>query len=788
MPERAHFRRVCFPLYIAALVFLSSFCYAIPMRVNVGFDGVQKSGFWTPVAVSLENASEENVEGTILIRGVTGDRRALPLCTVQVDLPRHSKKVFHTYVRLPEYGGPIVVTLDRRGGVLATKTVNINPASLDDKLVVSIGNRASRLSFLQGETIRVPPRTLSNRRGPGPTEANIHAGSIAPSFLPDRPAAFEGVDVMVISDLSADSTDRDALDAICAWVASGGTLVISAGANYRVYSGNFYKELLPVKITGATSVPGLDCLKSLGKADFPSAAVAVADSSVKPDVGRALASQSGVPIVVERDYGLGRVIYLAFDHKSSPFRDWRGQTEFWKGILRVPPREPIAATNTGERGRHGYYPGPIPGHWTGQPQALGVVVAQNPSVKAPSFNTISLFLLAYLVILVPVNYFVLRRRRRLELAWVTTPAVILLFTVGAYAIGYTMKGGDLRLREAVLIEGSCEARFARKTSMASVFSPARRSYDVTIADAHAISQAISAEEREVPPVAYIGETSVMPDVPMAMWSSKSFEAVSGTDLGGCVTADLTLEGGRLRGVVRNNTGLNLENCALVYGTARQDIGHIKKGGSAKADLQCAGSSGGGPRPRSYYYGNDRTPLSQRLLDYARRMSQTVGQPVLVAAVESAKPAFGISNADPVSEHATSCVFRLSYRASGSFTLAPEMMQPQIIEISDHGYERSSRRPGMISVWLDGSGPVTASFHVPMPPNSVITELSLVGIPAGVTVTIHNTATGAWDEVQKNQSIRNPRDYLSAGSEVRVNFKGNDVELQCGISVSGKTRQ
>ena len=78
-------------------------------------------------------------------------------------------------------------------------------------------------------------------------------------------------------------------------------------------------------------------------------------------------------------------------------------------------------------GGYGYRGGPS------YPQDAGgltSVVSQNPSIKTPSFNTIGLFLLAYILMLVPVNYFVLKKKKRLELAW--WPGVVLC------ASGYAM--------------------------------------------------------------------------------------------------------------------------------------------------------------------------------------------------------------------------------------------------------------------------------------------------------------------------------------------------------------
>lgn len=95
-------------------------------------------------------------------------------------------------------------------------------------------------------------------------------------------------------------------------------------------------------VEGVADVPRMNALSKLGKSPFPAGPVTVVKSTVKKDVGRVIVAEGGVPLVVERSYGSGLVIFLAFDHLSSPFKDWSGQVEFWKSIIRRPTGLPIA--------------------------------------------------------------------------------------------------------------------------------------------------------------------------------------------------------------------------------------------------------------------------------------------------------------------------------------------------------------------------------------------------------------------------------------------------------------
>jgi len=795
MQIAACFRRVCYPLSVLiALAGLGTTCHAVSMKVTLGFGGVEKSSVWTPVAVSLSNKSDENVEGVLVMTQPDIDQPPLPACTTQVSLPGHSTKMYHIYIRITGYGGKLRVSLLPRGfGVLASRDVNMQPADTNDRLVVTIGDRAARLSFMQGETINVPPQPRS-RLYPTTvaTQATIHAGSLLPTELPDRPAAYEAANVIVASGLSPDTVDPNALKALCMWVASGGTLVVSTGADYKAYMNPFYDELLPVKIVGAADLPGMPSLSSMGNTAFPAGPAAVTKATLKPGIGSAMATESGMPLVAERKYGAGRVIFLAFDLRASPFKDWNGQTEFWKSIVRSSTGEPIVATSTGfandQNPSRSYYPGQdSPG--------LASVTMQNPSIKTPSVNTIGFFLLAYLIVLVPVNYLLLRRKRRLEMAWVSTPAIVLIFALGAYAIGYTMKGGELRLCECRVIEGSSGARFARAVSNAFVFSPARRSYDLAVADPTAISQVIPLNRDDGAVDTYLGETTAVRDVSIPMWSSKTFEAVGGEDLGGAIETNLKLNGSEVSGTIKNNTSLDLHDCAVHYGNVESGSFTLRKGDVQH--IRVAVGKAAPPQSPNYY--GAETDIRLRLLQFSRSTAASLGPPTLVGFSSPRQGVFSLPNDRPRAECATCYIFHLDYQTGDTISIPPGMIS---------GSSRGSApiRPGQNEGMLQGdmySGSASIlTYRLPVLPGFRVTSLRVLGgvrqqgrkTAGGLKVSsdILNCKTGRWEPVNIPSAgpLPSPTSYVSPDNRVTLKVANNQsggyaMLVTCGLSAEAK---
>lgn len=774
-------------LSAALALALACACGAVTMRVNVGFDGATKSSYWTPISVELENKSATDVQGTLASsQEQTGDKRRAATFSTEVDLPAHSKKGYHIYTRLDEYGGDLTVTLSDGKKVIVTQTVQVDAASPASLVVVSVGRKTSRLGFLSGDSIQVKPKGLAGQpayRGPGRGHnANIEIGSVESRRLPDRLAAYEGVDCLVISSsFDPAATNRRALRAITGWVASGGLLVVTTGSNYQPFQNRFFDELLPVHVRGAANLDSVTCLNSMGGAAFPQGPAAVTRGTLKPGIGRSLAEQNGIPIVAERDYGAGRVVFVAFDHTASPFRDWSGQSEFWKSLLSTPPAGALVKT-AGVQTQEGYGPS-----YGGSPEPprddddLIRTVEQTHTMKAPSFTLLGLFLLGYIVALVPVNYFVLRRKRRLELAWATTPAIVLLFSLGAYGIGYSIKGGGLKLMEASIVEGSSNARYARIVTTASLFSPSKTDYDIEINDPGSIASVLGLNSDEEAPDGVAGSSTILKGVGLPMWSSRNLQSVGDVEIGGKLATKLVLDGRRVVGKITNRTGIDLADCCLVYGGNKVDIHDLGNGDTAEADvtysLGMSGSSYAGPHPT----------LRQKLLAVAVSRAGSLDVPVLIGAARESEGPIGLRDESPDVESETVYVFRLDYGDGPTFRFDPDQLQGSVVNVTG-GYSQDEE--GEVAAWIDAGGRAVFVYRIPLRGKGIVTELRINGQSASrVASEIYNVQTGSWDAFNTGSStIKNAQRYVDANHAVKIRalvMKGNEVYAAYRVEASGK---
>jgi hypothetical protein len=144
------------------------------------------------------------------------------------------------------------------------------------------------------------------------------------------------------------------------------------------------------------------------------------------DDGRILwALPGGDALVAQRNLGLGTVSFLAWDLTNANMERVGRAAQIIAGL--VPP---VASMMS-----HSLF------H-----QVLLNQIDPDPTVSPPNALLVLLLLAAYWVVVGPVNYFRLSRRKRIELSWVTIPIIIAVFCALFYAIGHFTRSNRDTLR------------------------------------------------------------------------------------------------------------------------------------------------------------------------------------------------------------------------------------------------------------------------------------------------------------------------------------------------------
>jgi hypothetical protein len=466
----------------------------VSVSATAAFEGHYDVGAWLPLYVDLDNGSGQ----ALSLEVSAGPSAGAATFVVPVEMPPGSRKRVPLTVR-PEFEAhSIRVSINENGSVLAQRSVPVDPAKGDD-LIVLVSDHDGTLTGLDALS-----RSGSGRIAP-----------IVPTSLPDEALAYSSVDYLVLSDVDTGALTADQAEAIRQWVALGGQLVVVGGAGVGRTLAGLPMALQPATASAPEAMPpdliqALDLTKPLPPGEIRGAGLSVG-SGAKLMIGT-----ETHPVLVGRPYGVGAVAVLAVQPGEGPLESWAGNPALWR---RTSVDRPASS-------------------WSHAAPSAGVMTSGfglGGERALPSGGGMALLILGFIVLVGPFNYLVLRRRQRLDLAWLTIPGITLAAAVTTYAAGIALHGTDLVVYQSSVAEVIPEAGLARVNTVVGIFSPTGRTYDATLSSglAYAIHDVGSSGFRSVEAgtsraegvrvdqwsIQYVGAEAIVP------WQSASTPAI-----------------------------------------------------------------------------------------------------------------------------------------------------------------------------------------------------------------------------------------------------------------------
>lgn len=322
-------------------------------------------------------------------------------------------------------------------------------------------------------------------------DKNLIVAPVLPDQLPARTEALSSIDFLVLdtSDPSIlNAIDAGRSEALRAWIADGGHLVVVASGQRQALMDSTLKPILPAVPVASTRAFDLGAIESLVGSRNPIVSTGQSMTVTKFDElaqrgGMVIDTASSSPIIVRGQHGFGRVTLVGIDVHDGPFAVWKDRTLFWSKALdlkrRVQENDEPAGNNPLAKGG-GFYVNKANDLAT----AIRSAIDQFQGVKVVGFGLVVSLILGYLLAIGPGDYFLVRRLlKRPELTWVTFPLIVTLVTGSVYVVTYKMKGRDLRVNKIDLLDIDYVGKFSRGWSSASIFSPVNADYNAGFAPA-----------------------------------------------------------------------------------------------------------------------------------------------------------------------------------------------------------------------------------------------------------------------------------------------------------------
>ena len=423
------------------------------MEARILLAGHARIGSWVAISVHLTNDGPPITGELRLAGGTQGQTRF----GTAVDLPTQADKTYLLYAQPPTFGSELRVDLTDGTNTVLSTNAKFTVHDATQLVVAVIAEHPERI--VKG--IDLPP----NLNQVAPLVLNL-----TPDDLPERVEAWSSIDRIVWQDTEADRLSPLQLAAMRGWLAAGGRLVIAGGTVGPAALAAFPDAMLPYRPVVTTDVPAAELTGLLG--ELPTGATDLPALSGELIAGRALATAGDRVVAADRPYGSGSVTLLGFDPGAEWIATSDAAQDLWRRLL--PPRTFAGLSFLDDN-------------------LLVGAVSQLPALALPPIGGLILILLAYIVLIGPINYLVLVRLDRREWAWFTMPILIIVFGVGAYGFGAALRGSELVVNEVAIVRGAPGTTDGTAQVYVGLFSPTRGTYQVRVPGGALLSSPLSGD-------------------------------------------------------------------------------------------------------------------------------------------------------------------------------------------------------------------------------------------------------------------------------------------------------
>lgn len=449
--------------------------------VFFGYDGIVREAAWFPVGFEIFN---DGPSFHAVVELTAGQLSASQVRRVPVELPTNTRKrfVIPVFAGSGRYAAWDARLIDERGKVRAEQ-LNLRAKDLASQ------------SFLLGAV----PRSFGGAPTfpaiqPKQPELQPQVARQMVEFLPDNPTALEGLDALYLNSEKAGEIKANQAEALLAWLHAGGHLVVGVEQAQDFNAAQWLRQILPcvfvetrtMRLNGelqqwlrtppaggsstsaAAETPptgpmpdrrlarryGLPLPPTGRHAAVSPAAIAEVFARLPPDQsfdraellvhvarslgGRVVLRLQGEPLVFRAPRGRGTITVLTFSPEREPFRSWSNRSWFWVRLLDLPGEWFASADFNAPSGQS------IDG-------IFGAMIETRQVRKLPVSWLLAL-LGVYLLVIGPVDQYVLKKLNRQMLTWITFPAYVVLFSLLIYFIGYKLRAGETEWNQLDVVD------------------------------------------------------------------------------------------------------------------------------------------------------------------------------------------------------------------------------------------------------------------------------------------------------------------------------------------------
>ncbi|USK93920.1 DUF7408 domain-containing protein [Rossellomorea marisflavi] len=543
----------------------SSAAEGIKITVEEGIDGKVKEERGFPITVTVQNGAE-HFKGDIVFDYAqsfeSGGGRVL-----SIDLPPGETRTFS--LTIPGFGDPLrgntsketihLFKGDWKSGkevkFTGDKRLNPNFIYMDYASIGLLSKDADRLKSLKASQV------YGNK---------VEALNLSEKNFPGDATGLQMFDFIVIDGFDLSLFSKKQLDALHRWVDKGGTVLIGSDVNVQKALGPL-ADIAPLKVDGEQTLSDLSFLETQKNLKVNVKTLSAIEGELTPE-SEAVIGEKENPILAKKSIGRGEVWQASFLLSDSQLNDWAGFTP-WINEFYSKTKYSNNSYNMGGRAQGFYY-------------EMGMVNELFPSNQF-KVSTLILVVAVYLILVIPVLYFLLRKFDKREQSWWIIPTVSILLSIGIFLTGAKDRVTKPHMNQMSILEADGKGA-VQGISAFTFFS--NSSGDYTLSAGHDLelyaNNSMNAPEFDQYKYSLDEVTRNTTDTTLRdveYWSTRTVMGDAYKSDAGSFSPQLSLKDKTLTGSIGNDFPYDFEEVYLWSGTRTYSLGGVKAGQSLEVD-------------------------------------------------------------------------------------------------------------------------------------------------------------------------------------------------------------
>ncbi|SHJ47946.1 hypothetical protein [Paramaledivibacter caminithermalis] len=529
--------------------------------VDIGFDGYIKPDEATPVWIEVKN-NFKDIEGKIQIleQNKYGKKNYYIAHSKDINIAKGSTKIIDMECTFNRNNLLYVRILDKNDNVVFRKIVKYLRMSRPDGIFMGIlSEETDSLRYLS-KTYRYS----MNYSGTGSKKSFFEIAQLNDK-MPENYRILNMFQVIVINNYDSEKLNIKQQEALKEWIESGGLLILGTGPNYQK------------TLSGLDNISFLDVvgIKEININKFGNdKSLRLIDTVLNEGEKIFIEDNEGLELY-HKKLGKGNIIITGFDMGISPFKDWDKKDEFMNEVINKYLNVDITTYDDDS---------PMMGT-----HRFDDIVSYLPYNLLPSVKSILIILILFILLVGPINYFILKRIDKRELLWITIPIIVIIFYAVIYFLGF-----KTRLRQPIannisIVKVDNEAKIAQVRTKSGIMgfkngdwdvafnkengieTQERKDYDVIqrFADGEIITEYYSDKDNHIifKKAGILDVKTILIDKEMKIKDK--------------IVSDIKIKDGKLVGTINNASDLKLEDIVIFYGSKYKKLGSFKEGELSK---------------------------------------------------------------------------------------------------------------------------------------------------------------------------------------------------------------